>query len=98
MSKIEKVTREDLEKSIDHTWLTDSLMSKKWKCPHCGRENKTSIYADECLLENFKYLEHCWCGYVHCWELKLTEEFKKNVIEYLMKGDINDRKHGKVKK
>jgi hypothetical protein len=54
-------------------------MPKKWKCPHCGRENKTSIYADECLLENFKYLEHCWCGYVHCWELKLTEEFKKNL-------------------
>lgn len=89
MSRIEKVTREDLVNSIDHTWLTDSLMPKKWKCPHCGRQNTTSRYADECLLENFVYLEHCGCGYVHCWELKLTDQFKRKVIDYLTKEEIN---------
>lgn len=87
MSRVEKVNREDLISSIDHTWLTDSLMPKRWKCPHCGRHNTTSRYADECLLENFVYLEHCGCGYVHCWELKLTDQFKRKVIDYITKGE-----------
>lgn len=85
MARIERGTMEMLENSVDHTWLTDSMIPKSWKCPHCGRKNKTGKYADEILLENFKYLEHCGCGYVHCWELKLTDEFKQKVVDYLLK-------------
>lgn len=53
-------------------------MPKSWVCPHCRKKNRTGDYADEILLENFKYLEHCpRCGYVHAWTLELTEAYKK---------------------
>lgn len=86
MSRIERITMEQLENSIDHTWLENKLMPKKWKCPHCGRRNTTGRYADEILMEHFKYLEHCGCGYVHCWELRLTDDFKRQVVDYLTGG------------
>lgn len=84
MSKIERVTPEQLHNSIDNTVLKDCGMPKVWKCPHCGRQNKTSKYAEGILLENLLYLEHCGCGYVHSWELELSEDFKKKVVEMLM--------------
>lgn len=90
MARIERVTREQLENSIDHTWLTNELMPKRWKCPHCGKFNTPGMYADGILLEHFKYLEHCGCGYVHCWELRLTDDFKHKVLEYLNGGITND--------
>ena len=86
MARIEKVTQEQIRNSVDHTWLIDQTMPKTWKCPYCGRRNKTGIYAEEILLENFKYIEHCGCGYVHCWELKLTDGFKQAVIDMLTGG------------
>lgn len=86
MSRIERVTKEQLENSIDHTWIINDLMPKRWKCPHCHKMNTTGQYADEILLNYFKYLEHCGCGYVHCWELKLTEDFKRKVIKVLTGG------------
>lgn len=78
---------EEIEKDKDVTQLVDTGMPKRWQCPHCGRKNVTGIYAEEILLENFKYLEQCGrCGYVHLWLLTLTEEFKRGVIENLLKG------------
>lgn len=78
---------EEIEKDKDVTELVDTGMPKRWQCPHCGRENVTGIYAEEILLENFKYLEQCRrCGYLHLWLLTLTEEFKRKVIENLLKG------------
>lgn len=62
-------------------------MPKSWKCPYCNETNKTGAYADEILIENFKYFEHCaFCCYVHFWELKLTEDFKKKVVSMLLQN------------
>ena len=88
MARIEKVTPEQLRNSVDNTILKDRLMPKSWKCPHCGRRNKSGQYADEILLEHGKYLEHCGCGYVHSWELELTDEFKKSIVKVLLEGKL----------
>ncbi len=72
---------------IDETTLEDRLMPKSWKCPHCGKKNLTSEYADETMLEHFKYIQHCeHCGYLHIWHLHLTDKFKKGVISLLVGG------------
>lgn len=74
---------------IDETILVNKTVPQTWACPHCGKRNHTGPFADEILLENFKYLEHCpKCGYVHYWELRLTEEFKQAVVDNLLKGKI----------
>lgn len=79
---------------IDRTILTNRIMPKRWRCPHCGKQQKTGFYADEILLENFMYLEHCvQCGYVHIWELKLTDDFKKKVVEHLTTGGKEPTPH-----
>ena len=73
---------------IDITQLVDKLMPRNWKCPHCGRRNVVDIYANECLIEHLKGMRHCEaCGYVHLWTLKLTEAFKKRVVENLLKAN-----------
>lgn len=62
MSRIEKVEWKDGRPAVDpqdETILTNKLVPKSWKCPHCGKRNRTGHYADEILMENFKYLEHC---------------------------------------
>lgn len=41
-----------------------------------------------------KLIRHCEkCGYLHFWELKLTEDFKKKVVEQLAK-ELNARIDG----
>lgn len=71
----------------DVTELVDTGMPKRWQCPHCGYKQHTGLYAEHILLEHFKYLEQCpHCGNVHLWLLTLTEEFKRGVIENLLKG------------
>lgn len=73
---------------IDETILEDRLMPKSWKCPHCGERNRTSVYADEIILEHSNYIQHCGhCGYLHIWVLHLTDKFKKDVIR-LLAGEI----------
>ena len=43
-------------------------------------------YKEEEFIRFFKVLQHCdHCGYVHIWFLKLTEDFKKNVVDCLKK-------------
>ena len=79
----------------DETILEDRLMPKLWKCPHCGKENRTSQYADEIILEHFKYIQHCeHCGYLHIWYLHLTDKSKRGVISLLtggaQKGDADN--------
>ena len=73
----------------DITLLINEGMPTTWICPHCGKEQYTSLYADEILLEQRKYIEHCEdCGYLHGWELELTEDFKKKVVDMLVNGTI----------
>lgn len=72
---------------IDETLLVDRDIPASWKCPHCGKQNQTGMYASTILIENGKYIEHCeYCGYLHIWTLKLTEKFKQSVIDYLING------------
>ena len=75
---------------IDETILENRLMPKSWKCPHCGKKNQTSKYADTIMLEHFKYIQHCdHCSYLHAWYLHLTDEFKRGVISFL-----KEKEHG----
>ena len=73
--------------SVDLTFLVDKGMPKTWKCPHCGKRQKSGFYAESILMEHFKYVEHCTsCGHLHFWKLKLTDEFKQKTVDMLLSG------------
>ena len=75
-------------KDIDRTMIVDNVLPKSWKCPHCGKRQKVNPYGDEALIEFGKHIQHCEdCGYLHIWELKLTDNFKQQVIGMLLGGD-----------
>ncbi len=72
-------------KNIDETILVDKFIPTAWKCPHCKAENRTGVFANEVLVEHFKYIQHCEnCGYLHIWKLRLTDKFKQGVVKILM--------------
>lgn len=73
--------------SIDVTHLVNKGMPKTWTCPHCGKRDRIGRYKEEELIQFGKTLQHCGrCGYVHCWELELTEDFKRSVVDMLLSG------------
>ena len=75
-------------KDIDRTMIVDNVLPKSWKCPHCGKRQKMNPYGDETLIEFGKHIQQCGtCGYLHIWELKLTDNFKQQVIGMLLGGD-----------
>lgn len=75
-----------MNKRIDETILVNKSLPKSWTCPHCGKRNSMGKYKEEEFIEFFKTMQHCEkCGYVHIWFLKLTEDFKKKVVDYLWK-------------
>lgn len=81
MSSIE--TMNDVN-TIDKTVLVNRSLPKTWTCPHCGKRNRMGKYKEEEFMEFFKTMQHCdHCGYVHIWLLKLTDDFKKKVVDYL---------------
>jgi len=70
----------DTDDNVTH--LINKLPPVKWKCPHCGKMNRTGPAAEDLIEEFFFYMEHCTkCGYVHRWELKLTDDFKTKVLD-----------------
>ena len=88
MSSIE--TMNDVN-TIDKTVLVNRSLPKTWTCPHCGKRNRMGKYKEEEFMEFFKTMQHCdHCGYVHIWILKLTDDFKKKVVDYLetMMGEV----------
>ena len=88
MSSIE--TMNDVN-TIDKTVLVNRSLPKTWTCPHCGKRNRMGKYKEEEFMEFFKTMQHCdHCGYVHIWILKLTDDFKKKVVDYLetMIGEV----------
>ncbi len=71
-----------MDGNIDVTILTDRLPDVEWKCPHCKSVNTMNVAAEEIIEENFKYIEHCpRCGYLHYWELHLSDKFKQKVLD-----------------
>lgn len=75
--------------SIDVTMLIDEGLPKTWRCPHCYKRNKMGQYKEDELFEFFQTMQHCErCGYVHMWELRLTDDFKQKVVERLTKGEL----------
>ena len=94
----EKLKKSKTEQSIDETHLIDTSMPSDWRCPHCLKENHSGELADEILLEHGKYLEHCErCGCVHIWTLELTDKFKREAIDLLMKW-ATEKEPPKLKK
>lgn len=74
---------------IDVTTLINEGLPKTWRCPHCYKRNKMGQYKEDELFEFFKTMQHCErCGYVHMWELRLTDDFKQKVVNRLMKGEL----------
>ena len=70
--------------NIDETIVVNKRLPKSWTCPHCGKRNLMGKYKEEEFIEFFKTMQQCEkCGYVHIWFLKLTEDFKKKVVDYL---------------
>lgn len=68
--------------SIDRTILVNSLLPKTWKCPHCGKRQTFAEHDDGILLQYGRFIRHCEnCGYLHSWELQLTDDFKRKVAE-----------------
>ena len=75
--------------TIDETVLIDKGLPKTWTCPHCGKRNRMGRDKEEELFEFFKTMQHCdKCGYVHLWTLKLTDGFKRQVVDMLTGGKI----------
>ena len=83
-------------RSIDETVIVNGVLPKSWKCPHCGKRQKFSDEDNELFMSFMKLIRHCEkCGYLHFWELKLTEDFKKQVVEQLTK-ELNARMDGEA--
>lgn len=75
--------------SIDETIIVNKSLPKAWRCPHCGKHNKFGLYSNDIFMEHFKLIDQCGhCGYLHYWELQLTDDFKKGVMDMLMNGDF----------
>ena len=75
--------------NIDETILVNTMMPKSWTCPHCGKRSKTGTYSDEILLEHGIVFEDCpHCGFVHTWRLKLSDNFKKDIINMLLGVEV----------
>ena len=66
-------------------------LPKTWKCPLCGKRNGVGFYAQQIFEETGKVIIHCsQCGNLHIWKLQLTEEFKKSVVDMLLKESEYD--------
>ena len=92
MADIKSGTLDEIIDRRDVTELKDRGLPKSWKCPHCGKRNKMDEFAEELLMRYFKVFRHCEdCGYVHMWELTLTENFKNEVVQYLLQEMRNGK-------
>lgn len=70
---------------IDETILVNTGLPKTWTCPHCRKRNKMDPFAEEILMEHFKVIRQCGqCGYLHVWKLKLTDDFKRKVVDMIV--------------
>lgn len=71
---------------MDYTVITDGGLPKSWTCPHCGKRQKLSEQDNEIFMRFMRFIRHCErCGYLHCWKLDLTEEFKQKIVDELRK-------------
>lgn len=71
-------------KNIDVTRIVNKGMPKTWTCPHCHKRDRIGPYKEEELIEFGKTMQQCGrCGYVHLWELVLTDDFKRGVVDML---------------
>lgn len=97
MAEIKSGTIDEIIDRRDVTELKDRGLPKSWKCPHCGKRNKMDEFAEELLMRYFKVFRHCEnCGYVHMWELTLTENFKNEVVQYLLQELLQERRNGEI--
>ena len=79
--------------NVDETIITDVNLPLIWKCPHCGAVSRLDEEAVEVLIRHFRLTRQCGrCGHLHVWILRLTEDFKKKVVEYLLNGGTNNCK------
>ena len=73
------------KRSVDETVITNDMLPKSWKCPHCGRQQKFSNEDGEIFLSFMQLIRHCEnCGYLHFWKLNLTDDFKRKVVDMVV--------------
>ena len=76
---------------IDHTVIVNGGLPKSWKCPHCGKRQTFTKQDDETFIRYMKFIRHCdRCCYLHSWELKMTEDFKKAIVKILLMDGEQD--------
>lgn len=80
--------------SIDRTVLTNKSLPESWKCPHCGKHQTFTPQDEEIFLKYGKFIRQCErCGYLHLWELHLTDDFKRKVADMVNKiNNFNEPK------
>ena len=85
-----KETEPGKTKNVDETEIVNTLkLPERWRCPHCGRGNTIGPIEQDIFTEHFKVISECrYCGYLHIFTLKLTEDFKKGVVN-MVKGEIS---------
>ena len=82
-------TRKIKMSNIDITIIQYGLLPKSFICPHCHKRNPIPEMHQEDFIRYMKHIQHCdYCGNLHFWELRLSEFFMKNVIDYINKNLI----------
>lgn len=73
--------------NTDRTVIIDGKLPKSWTCPHCGKRQKLNEKDNEIFMEYMRFIRHCEkCGYLHSWELHLSEEFKRKIVAEIEKA------------
>lgn len=72
---------------IDETVIVDQELPDSWICPRCGKKQRFDKIDHENFIEYMQLIRHCdRCSYLHHWTLKLTDDFKRKVINMLLEG------------
>lgn len=82
------MTRKMTSCGVDNTVIVNGELPKSWKCPHCGKVNRLTKSDNTVFMQYMKFIRHCeYCSYLHFWELRLTDDFMKAVVQMLVDED-----------
>lgn len=74
---------------VDNTVIVNGELPKSWKCPHCGKVNRLTKSDNTIFMQYMKFIRHCeYCSNLHFWELRLTDDFMKAVVQMLVDEEM----------